>query len=141
MDSYKKEAWNCNATSLLKVVGNLMSRCSNSSPRYSVRNHYAIFACLKSSYVFDYKISITLLYFQICPVKGDSPFIFCKGNQLFELSASFAPFYMDYPTTLSFQKFAKDAYFFIHNRNFCANIAKFRFWTKLLVVDIAALYA
>ncbi len=43
-----------------------MSRCSNSSPRYTRENGYAIFAHLKISYVFNYKISITLL----CSMSG-----------------------------------------------------------------------
>ena len=50
--------------SYLKVVGNLGYRCSNSSPRYSVRTtmlfliHY-----LKVSQVSKYEISTTLLLF------------------------------------------------------------------------------
>ena len=36
----------------LKVVGNHLSRCNNSSPRYMRENHYAILARLKISYVF-----------------------------------------------------------------------------------------
>ncbi len=41
-----------------------MSRCNKSSPRYTRENHYAIFAQLKISYVFTYKIRITLLIFK-----------------------------------------------------------------------------
>ena len=48
--------------SYLKVVGNPEYRCNNSSPRYMRENHYAILVFrLKISYVFKYKISITLL--------------------------------------------------------------------------------
>lgn len=36
---------------------NLLGRCNNSSPRYERENHYAIFALLKISYVFTYKIA------------------------------------------------------------------------------------
>ena len=47
--------------SYLKVVGNPEYRCNNSSPRYMRENHYAILVFrLKISYVFKYKISITL---------------------------------------------------------------------------------
>ena len=50
--------------SYLKVVGNPEYRCNNSSPRYMRENHYAILVFrLKISYVFKYKISITLLLF------------------------------------------------------------------------------
>ena len=50
--------------SYLKVVGNPEYRCNNSSPRYMRENHYAILVFrLKISYVFKYKISITLLSF------------------------------------------------------------------------------
>ena len=45
---------------------NLMSRCSNSSPRYSVRTTMPSLLILKISYVFNNKISITLLSFLIC---------------------------------------------------------------------------
>ena len=48
----------------LKVVGNHLHRCNNSSPRYARENHYAILARMKVSQVFTYKISITLLIFQ-----------------------------------------------------------------------------
>ena len=52
--------------SYLKVVGNLGYGCNNSSPRYSVRTTmlslYPV-SNLKISYVFKYKISITLLLF------------------------------------------------------------------------------
>ena len=49
--------------SYLKVVGNPEYRCNNSSPRYMRENHYAILVFrLKISYVFKYKISITLLF-------------------------------------------------------------------------------
>ncbi len=41
-----------------------VSRCNNSSPRYTRENHYAILARMKVSQVFTYKISITLLIFQ-----------------------------------------------------------------------------
>ena len=44
----------------------LMSRCSNSSPRYSVRTTMPSLLILKISYVFNNKISITLLSFLIC---------------------------------------------------------------------------
>ena len=44
---------------------NLMSRCSNSSPRYSVRTTMPSLLILKISYVFNNKISITLLSFLI----------------------------------------------------------------------------
>ncbi len=43
-----------------------MSRCSNSSPRYSVRTTMPSLLILKISYVFNNKISITLLSFLIC---------------------------------------------------------------------------
>ena len=50
--------------SYLKVVGNLGYRCNNSSPRYSVRTTMpSLYPNLKISYVFKYKISITLLLF------------------------------------------------------------------------------
>ena len=45
---------------------NLMSRCSNSSPRYSVRTTMPSLLILKISYVFNNKISITLLPCLIC---------------------------------------------------------------------------
>ena len=45
---------------------NLMSRCSNSSPRYSVGTTMLSLLILKISYVFNNKISITLLSFLIC---------------------------------------------------------------------------
>ena len=45
---------------------NLMSRCSNSSPRYSVRTTMPSLLILKISYVFNNKISITLLKILIC---------------------------------------------------------------------------
>ena len=61
------EAWNCMSHSNLKVVGNPEYRCNNSSPRYMRENHYAILVFrLKISYVFKYKIRITLLLFLIC---------------------------------------------------------------------------
>ena len=43
-----------------------VSRCNNSSPRYTRENHYAILARMKVSQVFTYKISITLLIFPKC---------------------------------------------------------------------------
>ena len=53
--------------SYLKVVGNLGYRCNNSSPRYSVRTTMpSLYPNLKISYVFKYKISITLLLFLVC---------------------------------------------------------------------------
>ena len=53
--------------SYLKVVGNPEYRCNNSSPRYMRENHYAILVFrLKISYVFKYKISITLLLILTC---------------------------------------------------------------------------
>lgn len=52
--------------SYLKVVGNLGYRCNNSSPRYSVRTTMLSLYSLKISYVFIYKISITLLKILIC---------------------------------------------------------------------------
>ncbi len=56
----------------LKVVGNHLSRCNNSSPRNIRENHYAILAQSKISYVFTYKISITLLIIYVldmgCPI-------------------------------------------------------------------------
>ena len=53
--------------SYLKVVGNLGYRCNNSSPRYMRENHYAILVSnLKISYVFKYKISITLRILFVC---------------------------------------------------------------------------
>lgn len=56
--------------SYLKVVGNPEYRCNNSSPRYMRENHYALLVFrLKISYVFKYKISITLLLF-LCLGKG-----------------------------------------------------------------------
>ena len=57
--------------SYLKVVGNPEYRCNNSSPRYMRENHYAILVFrLKISYVFKYKISITLLLILTCPGKS-----------------------------------------------------------------------
>ena len=53
--------------SYLKVVGNLGYRCNNSSPRYSVSTTMpSLYPNLKISYVFKYKISITLLLFLLC---------------------------------------------------------------------------
>ncbi len=53
--------------SYLKVVGTHEYRCNNSSPRYMRENHYAILVFrLKISYVFKYKISITLLLILTC---------------------------------------------------------------------------
>ena len=53
--------------SYLKVVGNPEYRCNNSSPRFMRENLYAILVFrLKISYVFKYKISITLLLILIC---------------------------------------------------------------------------
>ena len=43
-----------------------MSRCSSSSPRYSVETAMPSLLILKISYVFNSKISITLLSFLIC---------------------------------------------------------------------------
>ena len=58
----KQESVNRMPHSYLKVVGNPEYRCNNSSPRYMRENHYAILVFrLKISYVFKYKISITLL--------------------------------------------------------------------------------
>ena len=57
--------------SYLKVVGNPEYRCNNSSPRYMRENHYAILVFrLKISYVFKYKISITLLLILTCRGKS-----------------------------------------------------------------------
>ena len=60
--------------SYLKVVGNPEYRCNNSSPRYMRENHYAILVFrlkrLKISYIFKYKISITLLLILTCPGKS-----------------------------------------------------------------------
>ncbi len=53
--------------SYLKVVGNPKYICNNSSPRYMRKNHYSILVFrLKISYVFKYKISITLLLILTC---------------------------------------------------------------------------
>ena len=58
----KQESVNRMPHSYLKVVGNPEYRCNNSSSRYIRENHYAILVFrLKISYVFKYKISITLL--------------------------------------------------------------------------------
>ncbi len=49
----------------LKVVGNHLCRCNNSSPRYTRENHYAIPRTVLEFPTFsNYKISITLLIFQ-----------------------------------------------------------------------------
>ena len=61
---------------------NLMSRCSNSSPRYSVRTTMLSLLILKISYVLNNKISITLLSFLICLGKELSPIRY-KNNQKF----------------------------------------------------------
>ena len=51
----------------LKVVGNHLCRCNNSSPRYKRENHYAISrTCLEFPTFSNYKISITLLIFPKC---------------------------------------------------------------------------
>ena len=48
----------------LKVVGNHLCRCNNSSPRYTRENHYAISCTVLEFPTFsNYKISITLLIF------------------------------------------------------------------------------
>ena len=72
----------------LKVVGNHRCRCNNSSPRYMRENHYAILASnLKISYVFKYKISITLLLFsyvleRIASIHLQKYRILLKSNQI-----------------------------------------------------------
>ena len=47
----------------LKVVGNHLSRCNNSSPRYMRENHYAILARLKISYVLKSQDKHNVSYF------------------------------------------------------------------------------
>ena len=66
-----------------------MYRCSNSSPRYSVRNHYAILVHSFENFLRsqNYKISITLLSFLICLGQGraqsNAKVIKNSGNPLF----------------------------------------------------------
>lgn len=51
----------------LKVVGNHLCRCNDSSPRYRRENHYAISRTVLEFPTFsNYKISITLLIFPKC---------------------------------------------------------------------------
>lgn len=50
----------------LKVVGNHLSRCNNSSPRYARENHYAILARMKISYVFKSQDKHNASYFSKC---------------------------------------------------------------------------
>lgn len=90
-----------------KVVGNLMSRCSNSSPRYMRENHYAILAHLKISYVFNNKISITLLLFLVCLGKSclnpSTKLLFFLGYLLcLSLFLHFA--HVNYPIITQFNK-------------------------------------
>ena len=67
----------------LKVVGNHRCRCNNSSPRYSVRTTMLSLASnLKISYVFKYKISITLLLFLLCLGK-ELPQSVCKNTEFY----------------------------------------------------------
>ena len=92
---------------MLKVVGNLMSRCSNSSPRYMRENHYAILAHLKISYVFNNKISITLLLFLVCLGKSclnpSTKLLFFLGYLLcLSLFLHFA--HVNYPIITQFNK-------------------------------------
>lgn len=57
-----------------------MSRCNNSSPRICVRNHYAILAHLKISYVFDLQDKHNASYFY--PNVTDRTFLSaCKITQ------------------------------------------------------------
>ncbi len=50
----------------LKVVGNHLSRCNNSSPRYERENHYAILARLKISYVLKSQDKHNASYYSKC---------------------------------------------------------------------------
>lgn len=51
--------------SSLKVLRKPVSRCNNSSPRYTRENHYAISCSVYEFLRFsNYKMSITLLIFQ-----------------------------------------------------------------------------
>ena len=50
----------------LKVVGNHLSRCNNSSPRYARENHYATLARVKNSYVFKSQDKHNASYFSKC---------------------------------------------------------------------------
>lgn len=50
----------------LKVVGNHLSRCNNSSPRYKRENHYAILARLKISYVLKSQDKHNASYYSKC---------------------------------------------------------------------------
>ena len=71
-----------------------MSRCSNSSPRYMRENHYAILAHLKISYVFNNKISITLLLFLVCLWK-ESPQSTAKVQKVRDMAFNYHGFYDD----------------------------------------------
>ena len=50
----------------LKVVGNHLSRCNDSSPRYERENHYAILARLKISYVLKSQDKHNASYYSKC---------------------------------------------------------------------------
>ena len=81
--------------SYLKVVGNLGYGCNNSSPRYMRENHYAILVSnLRISYVFKYKISITLLIFLICLGKG-CPNPNTKVQKVRDMSFNYHGLYFD----------------------------------------------
>ena len=89
----------------MKVVGNHLSRCNNSSPRYTRENHYAILARMKVSQVFTYKISITLLIFPKCRGKVIA-FPIANLAKIFENEGVIAIENLYCDTALSFKKYS-----------------------------------
>ena len=67
----------------LKVVGNHLSRCNNSSPRYMRENHYAILARLKISYVLKSQDKHNASYFSKMSWSGKT-FPSAKLTKIFE---------------------------------------------------------
>ncbi len=80
-----------------------VSRCNNSSPRYTRENHYAILARMKVSQVFTYKISITLLIFPKCRGKVIA-FPIANLAKIFEREGVIAIENLYCDTALSFKK-------------------------------------
>ena len=84
-----------NTTSNLEVVGNLAYRCSNSSPRYSVRTTMLSLYTIQKFLRFPlYKISITLLLFLVCLWK-ESPQSTAKVQKVCDMAFNYHGLYDD----------------------------------------------
>ena len=78
-----------------------MSRCNNSSPRICMRNHYALLAHLKISYVFDLQDKHNASYFY--PNVMDRAFLSaCKITQKHSLQQAIITYCSFLSTALSF---------------------------------------